>query len=528
MSLSIETFWRHHPQYWITPPDKHVTVDKFITENYLAYDYTQESMVGQVIYLDQFSRHFARHGAIDEDTVLTNRRLALEKMYKDPSVFQKMYKDPSALKPFYEALEPLDEFQVRCCMMVLKHLEFYNEIFHFLHNHWLKGRTIRDFPMLEAFYHDTYKKAYDDITVRFTILLPRAHPPNPSYDPAAICDFYPPPYQSPSWSTDIQSIPIPPAFQSLLDSVPPHSFVSLSGGVDSMTMLTLLKLHGTPVHAIHIVYGNRTESEDEYAFLASFCAKLDVPLWVYKIPYLRRAHNDRTFYESMTRDLRFMTYRACATITRQPPTILLGHIQDDVVENIWTNLAKNQHLDHLPKMKPTEVQHGVTLLRPLLHYQKSTIYEASTLYSIPYLKNTTPVWCNRGKFRNHFHQATIDQYGPQIDTQIIAFAQSVQRTYQLVDDLLYKPIYESYCPTTKTINITPALQTTLDVSHWIQIITHMCHNVLHIHRPSIKAIHHFHERLYRPHNPYVPVLHVLMGSHLQIQVRGNMLTFVPW
>jgi tRNA(Ile)-lysidine synthetase-like protein len=509
-STVIETFWRHNPQYWITPPDKHAVVDKFITENYLAYDYTQENLVGQVIYLDQFSRHFARHGAIDETKVLANRRLALEKIYQDTSL-----------------LEAFDEFRIVWCMMVFKHLKHYNAIFTFLHDIWLKDRPIRNFPILQTFYHDTYKKAYDDNTVRDAILLPHRHSSLPSYDPNAICDFYPPQYQSPSWTTDLKTLPPPNlAFQSLFEAVPPHAFVSLSGGVDSMTMLTLLKLHGTPINAIHIVYGNRAESEDEYAFLASFCAKLDVPLYVYKIPYLRRADNDRTFYESMTRDLRFMAYRACATLANQPPTILLGHIQDDVVENIWTNLSKNQHLDNLPKMKPTEVQHGVTLLRPLLDFKKSTIYDASTLYSIPYLKNTTPAWCNRGKFRNHFHQATVDQYGPQIDTQISALAQSVQRTYQLVDDLLYKPIYQSYCPTTQTINIMPALQTTLDVSHWVQIITHMCHNVLHMHRPSIKAIHHFHERLYRPRNIHVPVLHVQMGSHLVIEVKNTTLRFL--
>jgi hypothetical protein len=41
---------------------------------------------------------------------------------------------------------------------------------------------------------------------------------------------------------------------------------------------------------------------------------------------VRRGAVDRPFYEAMTRDLRFAVYRSFG-----PTSILLGHIQDDVV-----------------------------------------------------------------------------------------------------------------------------------------------------------------------------------------------------
>lgn len=513
-SNAIETFWKSNSQYWITPPNKHAHVDKLIYDAYYHYhyNYQDETLVGKIIYLDQFSRHFARYGALDEDTVTFRRNIALELLYEF------LYEDTANL-------ETLDEFQILWCLMLLKHLKHYNSIFRLLHDSWLRGRPIKDFPLLEPFYYDTYKKAYSYETVKANIILPHAHPSNPTYDHHTICDYYPPLYIDPeSWVYHISKVPLPSNFQSLYNSTSPNSFVSLSGGVDSMTMLTLLKLYGTPINAIHIVYGNRAESEDEYAFLTSFCRRLDVPLYVYKIPYLRRTHNDRTFYESMTRDLRFMVYKACAAIAKEPPNILLGHIQDDIVENIWTNISKHQHLDNLPKMASCEIQHDVTLRRPLLHYTKPLIYETSTQYAIPYFKNTTPLWCNRGKFRNHFHDATIQQYGPHIDKQIITFAQSIQHTYNIINDLLYKPIYNSYCPVNHTIDISPALQTTLENSHWIQIISHVCHNFLQTHRPSIKAICHLRSRIYHPCKE--PTINVLMSSQLTIVVKNSTMKFV--
>ena len=44
--------------------------------------------------------------------------------------------------------------------------------------------------------------------------------------------------------------------------------VSLSGGIDSMVILWLLKNLDVSVSATHIIYGNREVSNEEYSFIA--------------------------------------------------------------------------------------------------------------------------------------------------------------------------------------------------------------------------------------------------------------------
>jgi tRNA(Ile)-lysidine synthetase-like protein len=507
--LPLDAFWESHPEYWITPPDKHHTVDTLLYNLYFTYDYNrpEESLVSKVIYLDQLSRHFARYGAITEEIVTERRKEAV-----------------ALVQTHLPTMTNYTEFQILFCLMALKHAQQYDTIFEFLHTVWLQGRLISEFPRLEKFYMDTYKKAYTLETVTASILhIPYSTQHTKGhYHPDTICDSYPEVYQNPElWSNNLnrsKHISLPS-----LKTIKEPVFVSLSGGVDSMVMTALLKLNGTPVKSIHILYGNRTESEEEYHFLHEYCHRLDVPLYVYRIPYIRRTNINRAFYEAMTRDLRFLTYRACANLTNSPPHVLLGHIQEDVVENIWTNISKGQHLDNLAKMETAEIQHGVTIMRPLLETTKDQIYAISTALGIPYLKNTTPSWSNRGKFREHFHKATINQYGPTIDRQMIAFSKSVQNTYSLVNDLLYKPIYTSFQK--NQIDIQTALTVNLDVSHWIQIFTHICHNFLQIHRPSIKAIQHFQERIYNPLFQKQKNLRVNMGADLYITVQGYILTF---
>lgn len=486
MSTKIIEFWKANRSFWITPPSKQKEVDKLISDTFWNYPVADENLIGRIIYFDQFYRHFCRHGLIIEDDVTEQRQIIVE-----------------VIKADWKSLKDFDEVEIIFAMMPFKHLKQYDFIFNFLHNEWLPtDKKIIDFPDLQKFYIDTYKKAFTLETVRANLVLEHSLEP---YDASLICDYYPEKYKSKDWSLELV------AGDKLLSFLNPGRkvMVSLSGGVDSMVMLSLLKYNKVDVSAVHIVYGNRKESEHEYRLLSEFCSKLSVPLFVYRIKWLKRGEIDRQFYEDMTRDLRFMTYKAS---TKDEPCILMGHIKDDVVENVWTNIAHCHHLGNLKKMETEEVQLGVRIMRPLLSVDKADIYRVSELIGIPYFKNTTPSWSNRGKFREHFHTAIVAQYGAGIDTKVIEFAEAIQKQASLLNMLLYDPIYSSFKD--NTVNITTAVKASLDANSWLGIFEHICHKFLGCGRPSIKCVRDFTNRLYRGWDK----LNVEMGKGLKVQV----------
>ena len=498
MTTAIIDFWKANRSFWITPPSKHKEVDELIRSKFWGYDWTSENLIGQVIYLDQFSRHFARIGLIDESKVEEERRTATNIINYNIKLLIKM-----------------DEIEIIFALMPFKHLKQYDFIFEYLHNEWLDGRPIISFPErskgcagltafpdLQKFYIDTYKKAFTLDTVRANLITKHELLP---YDASLICDYYPKLYTSDSWCLD------PATGNKLLPFLKPDKkvMVSLSGGVDSMVMLSLLKYNKADVSAVHIVYGNRKESEHEYRLLAEFCARLAVPLSVYRIKWLRRGEIDRQFYEDMTRDLRFATYHAAA---EGEPCVMMGHIKYDVIENVWTNIAHCHHLGNLKKMEAEEVQLGVRIMRPLLKADKSDIYEVSKAIGIPYFKNTTPSWSNRGKFREHFHTATVAQFGESIDSKIIEFAEAIQTQASLLNMLLYDPIYKSFA--NNRVNITTAVKANLDAASWLGIFEHICHKFLSCSRPSIKCVRDFTMRIYKPWDK----LNMEMGKNFKVQV----------
>ena len=65
----------------------------------------------------------------------------------------------------------------------------------------------------------------------------------------------------------------------------------------------------------------------------------------------------------------------------------------------------------------------------------------------------------------------------------------------ILDNIIYKPIYKSYNHTEKTIDVSRAIEAGLDVNRWLNILEHICHNFLQISKPSIHSVKQFVERL---------------------------------
>lgn len=487
---TIREYWRANPTYWIpVDPGTKAKADLEITSLFLTYEPVH--WIDQVIYFDQFMRHFQR---------------TLPDKISEAEVGLARVRATHIVTSNIANLAELDEFELVFCLMPFKHIGDFEFLFTTIHNRWLPahgGRTIADYPLLMKFYADSYSKCYTREHV-FKSLVCYDSPPAfvseyDTYDPIHICESYPDLYASkrPEWLVQ----PIPAEAHPLLKSLEEHAqprfptVVSLSGGVDSMVMCYLLKRSGIPVYAVHIVYGNRDVSEAECMFLRSYCARLSIPLYVYRIEWLRRGVVEREFYEEMTRKLRFMVYTC---VGGSDTHVSLGHIYDDVIENIWTNFAHGTHLDHLAKMKPIEYMEGVHIHRPWLSVKKSTIYALSSALAIPYLKNTTPTWSNRGKFRDTFYTATHAQFGAGVDAKILESATAIAKQSSIIEKLLYTPIYESWNAESRTLNITPAVRAELDANGWSRIFTTVCHTKLKMSKPSIHSCAEFAKRIVRP------------------------------
>ncbi len=197
--------------------------------------------------------------------------------------------------------------------------------------------------------------------------------------------------------------------------------ISLSGGVDSMVLLKIIKdyLPSYNLYAIHICYHNREESHEEMHFLQEYCSYHNIPLYIREINYIKRGKSnkietnnlvDRDLYEEHTKNIRFATYREIVS-RHNLDCICLGHHSDDIIENVLTNLFKGNNLCDLHGMSISAIIDQVHIYRPMLNITKDIIYKIAHMKNIPYFHNTTPPTSNRGFMREQLLPMIYQQFG---------------------------------------------------------------------------------------------------------------------
>lgn len=297
-----------------------------------------------------------------------------------------------------------------------------------------------------------------------------------------------------------------------LDEECTNIVVSLSGGVDSMLLCYLLKVFqqkmlkmsstSSPQHfhlrAVHINYRNRPESDLEQLFVENYCFKMKIPLYVRVIDNVTRSTTDRKWYESVTRAIRFDLYKKILAKNGNDGDtegyIVLGHIRDDAVENIFTNFAKGQHIFNLKKLEPVSEMYGVSIWRPLINSNKTDILELAHQLSIPWLKNTTPEWSNRGKLRNQFIPAVEEQFGKKCFENVEYVADTLTEYSEIITKLLIDPMIDVHTDVcwddfgTKTV--IPESYVHLGVHFWQNVLLRIFYS-RKVGLPSRKSIRHF-------------------------------------
>lgn len=317
-----------------------------------------------------------------------------------------------------------------------------------------------------------------------------------------------------------------------------HLLVSLSGGPDSMVLVYILYLLGknmnVNVEAFHINYGNREESDIEQQMVSEFCSLNGISLHVYKYPYIRRNNCPREFYENITRTVRFNLYKYFKC------PVILGHIKDDLVENIWTNIAKGRDLFKLHKIDEVDTIHGVDILRPFHRIDKKDIYLFARKYHIPYLKNTTPLWSNRGKIRNEFIPAVNKQFGQDTDNKILFLSDSLVSYHKLLDKMVFQPLLNSVVYNNFGLEIDISKFLDMDTHFWQYILTELFHSMGES-MPSIGSVQNFVSIINRGHvgmmtlkNRYYCYLDknkhlfILKNSSIQKKICKPVLTKSEW
>jgi tRNA(Ile)-lysidine synthetase-like protein len=419
--------WHSHPTWWFhTTP----ALDAHLSQTYghLLHETIHEtnnttSHIANVIIHDQLARHVARHIARNEVTRHIARNEVARHTFPNNPFESKAFIQHHLAK----AIDYATQLWQTTDVSALSDIDFTFLLLPFRHTHdpkqcmWaaqMAWQRIREqnlptpstpSPRLKSFLKATYKRMPMDQSDLIEHPTPTINKPI-DWNHALYTDVLEYAPTSIRW-LDVSLLDVPIVTAALkghpLNTSP--LIVSLSGGVDSMVLAAVLRRLFPDRHliAVHIDYCNRTPLEER--LVHDWAQILGMPYYVRKITEIQRGHamqlEMRATYETYTRDVRYETYRHVWRLETQSnsnalPQVLLGHNQDDALENILTNIAHGEQYHCLRGMRLLTTIANIDFHRPLLNVAKADIYKAARALGVPYLQDSTPSWCKRGQIRD--------------------------------------------------------------------------------------------------------------------------------
>jgi tRNA(Ile)-lysidine synthetase-like protein len=218
--------------------------------------------------------------------------------------------------------------------------------------------------------------------------------------------------------------------------------VSLSGGIDSMVLLEILKkiLGRDNVICGYISHSNRDVAQKELEFLIEWCNNLGVQLVYRKVDYMNRESVEREFYEEETRNIRFELYRHIVK-TYNLDGVCLGHHRDDIGENVMMNVLQGRDVLELKGMNDIKEMYGVTICRPMLHVKKDTVWYYGKTHNVQCFLDSTPDWSWRGVLRRQIYPRLDERLGS-IHTLLAALGDKSEEWNTVIEKMVFNPIYE--------------------------------------------------------------------------------------
>ena len=148
--------------------------------------------------------------------------------------------------------------------------------------------------------------------------------------------------------------------------------VSVSGGPDSLALCFLSKIYSIKKHLkvkyIHVDHKLRVNSTNEAKLvkllLKTLPANLEILTWIGKKP--------KSNIQSIARNKRY-TLLINEAKKLKIFNILLGHHQDDVIENFFIRILRGSGLNGIVSFDKKTTQQNINLVRPLLNFEKKDL-----------------------------------------------------------------------------------------------------------------------------------------------------------
>lgn len=237
--------------------------------------------------------------------------------------------------------------------------------------------------------------------------------------------------------------------------------VAVSTGVDSMVLLEMLQRlpHHPRLVVAHVNHELRQQSKEEERYLRKYCQQRKLELHVI---HWRVADHPKTGVEAAGRAVRYHFFRQLKDEVGAQ-VVMTAHHGDDLAETMLMKLVRGGQLQQLVGIEADRPFYGATLIRPLLPFTKSQLYDYAKQHDIKWYEDVTnrDLGIERNRFRHQIIPALCKE-NPAVKRHLYQYHRDLadllafrdQQADAILDDIsrgaaLVVPAYQRLSPASR-------------------------------------------------------------------------------
>ncbi len=207
--------------------------------------------------------------------------------------------------------------------------------------------------------------------------------------------------------------------------------LAVSGGIDSIVLLHLLKKAGVDFAIAHCNFSLRgKESDQDAKFVEELARALNVPIYIQKFNTKAFALENKASTQMAARELRYAWFKELCAEHNLSHTVTAHHAQDDL-ETFLINISRASGIEGLTGM----TENSDFILRPLLPFSRDHIAAYAEQHAINWREDSSNSTDNylRNHLRHHAIPA-LNEASPDFLTQFKKTQTYLQESATLLED----------------------------------------------------------------------------------------------